>query len=555
MGIFAHGPGTPGPWAPAKPAAYTAHRPLTASAQRITFKDQSEADAIRKRRAADSWQTDAWAYFDSIGEVKYSANLIGSILSRVRLYAAVVENPDEPPVPVKDASTRPENPVDGLFAAHAQRALARLDSANGGLSGLVQRAGVNIWVAGECNLVQVPEKIGHGIPEKWDIKSISELVLPTGGKGGAKIRDSRNGPTEDLPEHAFIGRIWRSHPEYSGEADSSLKAVRDPCDELLLYGRMARVIGRSRMNAGALLLPDGMSISEKNDDIVDPDADGDSVITTDTEDDTAEFEQELLATISTPVQDEDSAASITPLIMRGPAELLKEVRTITFERTLDPELLARGDRALERVLQGLDIPKDVITGLANVKYSNAVQIDESMYKAHIEPLILLICDALTAVYFRPSLIASGHTELAKHAVIWFDPTEILTRPDRHQTANDGHDRMVISDDAWRRMNGFNEADAPTAREKIVRMVQERGPVNEVMVDAILKILDPELFAKTREQSQEGNAAPLSDHARSILEGGAPAAPAAPTEAPTGDAPDLPPVDAPVEPLPPPPNAG
>ncbi len=532
MGIFAKDRNGTGDATPAVPLPYNAQRTLTASAARIKLDDPSEAANRAKRTGTDSWQRDAWEYYDAIGEIKSAALLVGAILSRVRLYAAVVENPDEPPISVTDAVEREENPIDSVFAGRAQRALLRLSSAHGGIGGLVSRAGVNLWVAGECNLVQVPAKLGSGIPERWDIKSVDELILST-GKGGAKIRTSRNGTTEDLPDGAFVGRIWRAHPRYSDEADSSIKSVRDACDEMLLYSKLSRTVGRARMNAGALLLPDGLSITEKQDgidedEVVDP-LDP-MIITTDSEDDTMEFEDELMAAMTTPIQDEDSASAVVPLIIRGPADLLKEVRTISFDRTLDPELIARSDRALERVIQGLDIPKDIVTGLANVKYSNAVQIDESMYKAHIEPLILLVCDALTSVYFRPALVALGHDELAKTAVIWYDPTEILTRPDRHQTANDGHDRNVISDDTWRRMNGFSEADAPSTRELIVRTILARGPITDTMIDTLFKLLDPEMFKDVRDQAIEGSPVPLSDHARSILEGDTPSAPDEPDNA-------------------------
>ncbi len=535
MGIFARDRNGQGDASPAQPLPYSAQRTLTASAARIKLNDPSEAANRAKRTGTDPWQRDAWEYYDAIGEIKSAALLVGAILSRVRLYAAVVENPDEPPISVGDASVREENPIDDVFAGRAQRALLRLSSAHGGIGGLVSRAGVNLWVAGECNLVQTPAKLGSGIPERWDIKSVDELVLPTGGKGAAKIMTSRAGTSEDLPADAFVGRIWRAHPRYSDEADSSIKAVRDACDEMLLYSKLSRTVGRARMNAGALLLPDGLSITEKQDgvnedidEVVDP-LDP-MIITTDSEDDTMEFEDELMAAMTTPIQDEDSASAVVPLIIRGPADLLKEVRTISFDRTLDPELIARSDRALERVLQGLDIPKDIVTGLANVKYSNAVQIDESMYKAHIEPLILLVCDALTTVYFRPALIALGHEELAKTAVIWYDPTEILTRPDRHQTANDGHDRNVLSDDTWRRMNGFSEADAPSTRELIVRTILARGPITDTMIDTLFKLLDPDLFKSVRDEAIEGSPVPLSDHARSILEGNTPSAPEEPDNA-------------------------
>lgn len=497
---------------------YNAHRPLTASASRLKFNDKKEAENFSRLRSSDPWQIDAWNYFDAIGEVKSAALLVGAILSRVRLFAAVIENPDEPPVPIIDASSRAENPIDKEFAGKANRALQRLGSAHGGLSGLVARAGMNIWVAGECNLVQVPARIGSDIPERWDIKSISELVITKDGK--TQIKSSRNGLAEDLPPEAFKARIWRSHAQYSDEADSSLKAVREACDELLLYSRLSRTVARSRMNAGMLLLPDGLAATEKQDGFedepeIDP-ATGEPIYTQ-SEDGPDEFEDELMTALTTPIADESSASAVVPGIIRGPADQLKEVRLLQFERTLDPQVQARADRALERILQGLDLPKDMLSGFSNVRYSNAKIIEESLYTSHIEPLILLICDALTAVYLRPALEAMGYEDLAYQAVIWYDPTEILTAPDRNQAANDGHDRKIISDDAWRRLNGLSEADAPSPREVLLRTILDRAPLDQGALDAVFKLMDPNLFNEIRETDQETNPAPLSDYARKILD--------------------------------------
>src|SRR5690606_40504721 len=124
--------------------------------------------------------------------------------------------------------------------------------------------------------------------------------------------------------------------------------------------------------------------------------------------------------MSTPIEDETSAASVVPLLVRGPAELGKDLKHITFSRPFDEQMVHRADRVLDRILQGLDVPKDTVTGLANVKYSNAVQIDESLYKAHIEPMLLLLADAFTVVYLRPALIKDGWSQAdVSRVAVWY----------------------------------------------------------------------------------------------------------------------------------------
>ncbi len=174
-------------------------------------------------------------------------------------------------------------------------------------------------------------------------------------------------------------------------------------------------------------------------------------------------------------------------------------------------------------MNALDIPKDMIAGLAHVRYSNATVISDQLYSAHVEPLILLLCDALTAVYFRPSLRAMGYDEeFVSKALVWYDPTEILTRPDRAQSANEGYDRKALSADAWRRNHGYSDADAPTQDELVKRVVLERGAITPEIATAILQLLAPTLLGQVRDQSLANSpVAPLSQDAQDVINGQAP----------------------------------
>jgi hypothetical protein len=222
--------------------------------------------------------------------------------------------------------------------------------------------------------------------------------------------------------------------------------------------------------------------------------------------------------MTTPIRDEESASAVVPLIIRGPAELGDKIKQFKFERSFDPALAQRADRVLERILQGLDVPKDVVTGLANVKYSNALQIDEALYKAHIEPLMLLIADALTIVYLRPYLVAQGFspTEVEK-IVIWYDPSAVATRNDRAADADSGFDRGAVSLQTWRRAHGFSEADAPTPTELAIRMLSERGAITPELTEAMLNSIAPELMGAVKQAQQEASVGPLPPEVEQILQ--------------------------------------
>jgi hypothetical protein len=542
----------------AQATAYSALRPLTAAAAQIRLNDVVEAQMFRNRRQASSsaWQDEAWEYYDAIGEIKYAFNLVASVISRIRLYAAIVEDPAEAPMTVRNA----EN-IDPKLAEAAERALARLDSAYGGQAGLLKDAALNLSVAGECYLVQIPARPGSGAPESWDIRSINELSIDTRGNysilGRREFNQGFTGNQKqtpgiiNLPPNAFVARLWRSHPRYSDESDSSIRGLLDLCAELLLLNRTFRATARSRLNAGALYLPDGLSVAATPDPNY-PYEDDSALYSEPTPEELQdEFEDQLIDAMTTPIRDEDSASAVVPLIIRGPAELGDKIKQFKFERSFDPALSERSDRVLERILQGIDVPKDVITGLANVKYSNATQIDESLYKAHIEPLMLLIVDALTIAYLRPYLIANGYNQAdVDRIVIWFDPSQVATRNDRAQDADAGFDKMAVSFDTWRRAHGFTDADAPTPTELGVRVMLEKGMITPELTEAILTAISPDLIKSARDAQQASNPAPMPGNVEQMLQGaqpgGAPApgpagapAPAAPTPPTPAEAPPVP----------------
>jgi hypothetical protein len=267
-----------------------------------------------------------------------------------------------------------------------------------------------------------------------------------------------------------------------------------------------------------------------------------------------EFEDQLMDAMTTPIKDEDSASAVVPLIIRGPAELGDKIKQFKFERSFDPALSARSDRVLERILQGLDVPKDVVTGLANVKYSNELQIEEALYKAHFEPLMLLIADALTVVYLRPYLLANGFGQSeVERIVVWYDPSQVATRNDRAQDADMGFDKMAVSYETWRRAHGFSEAEAPSPTELALRLIVEKGMITPELTEAMIGAVAPEVMEKIRGAAQASNPAPVPDALNEMLQG-APISPEAiPEGAPVEEAPPglAEPTPAPEQPTEPP----
>jgi hypothetical protein len=483
----------------AEAAPYSADRVITAAAQRVELRT---AGAILEmaNRPYDQWQNEAWEYYDAIGEINYGFGQLASVMSRLRLYGGVVVNPDAAPTSTvqlkhhtadqsakdeKDDQTAgiPEIPDEVLD--YIDLLIASLGSGPGGIAGMWQMFSLNRSVAGEMYLVEVEDR--------YSIRSTSEVSVRR-SDGRLVLKETRVGqattgePERVLPEGTYIARIWKQHPRWSGEPTSSMIALNEPCDELLALQRMIRTLARSRMNAGMMFIPDALSVAGAS-------------VTEDketTEDETTQFVNELFDAMTTPITDEAAGSSVVPMVVTGEEHLGEKIKYFLFNRPTDQWLIERADKALERVLNGIDIPKEMVAGLDQVRYSNAGVIDENLYKIHIEPSAIMFVDALTSVYLRPGVAAKFpdlDPEILARIVTWYDPTDVVIRVDPAEAATTGYDHWLISADAWRRANGFSDVHAPSQEEIGRRLVIENMTKN-LPPDAAVQILQqvlPTLF--------------------------------------------------------------
>lgn len=494
-----------------EPIPYNAPRPIVASVQHLNL---NKGKSRTEKRPPLEWQVAAWRYYDTIGEIHYAFNLIGQVLSRVRLFAAVVVNDDDAPLDVdiwlEDLEDKGNPDTTRKVADWASELLADLiEHTPGRASGLLRNMALNFCVPGEVYLAQADKE--------WLTLSGEEL---TSTGGGYKVRRSRvqtKGGEMPLPDKAFVARLFRPSPRWSLEPDSSMVAVLDICEELLLLDQVMRAMARRAMNAGLVFIPEGITAFAAT-----------------AEDETLADSIAKLSIDS--VESEGAVSTVTPKVVTGPGELGDQIKPIKLADPVDDKISVAADRLLERIMAGLDIPKEVVKGVANVKFANAIVIEDSMYRAHIEPLVLLIVDCLTSAYLQPLLLkkctTDGERELAKQFVVWADTSAIVTRPDKSQAADTGWTNHLISGEAWRRTRGFVETDAPDDEELLTRLAIEKATIPPEMATVLLERLAPEFFQAQREEGQEQSGIP-SDIGQ-LLSGEVPAgpteaAPAAPAE--------------------------
>lgn len=453
---------------------------IVGAARRVHLNRRDEIERLREKPSTE-WQKLAWRHYDEIGEIKYAYNYFAAIASRVRLYVGYETDQGDTPSPIGEVGD-----LSRSFVTAAQYELSKLNNGIGGQPNFIRTAVLNLLVPGECYLV------GHH--NQWAIRSTSEIIFEENGRTRLRLSkmDNRVSGGSFLPESAYVARIWRTHPEYSDDADSSLRGLRGPCSELMLLSRLIRASVTSRLNAGLLYVADELRFQRSADPAgTEPQPDVDA------------FEEELNLALTEPIGDTDSPSEVVPMLVRGPAEFADSgIKKIDLSRPFDKEVIERHEQALQRVLNGLDLPRDLITGLANVRYSNAQTITEDLLKAHVEPMMVLICEALTTVYLRAQMEARGYDpKYVSKLAVWYDPSEVVTRPDRSEDADKGYGRMLVSASTWRRAHGFNETDAPSDEELALRIALSGSVAPSTTLDFIRKIA-PDVVKEAERLAQE-----------------------------------------------------
>lgn len=483
------------------PAHYGAKRALTASGTRLYLKDKKVFQLQSDRRKRTNWQNDSWDYFDLVGEVKFSANTIANSISRTNLYVGYVEDSSRVPSSLDSA------PMDKEYSERVDQVFRLIDSGEQSMSEFLRLAALNLFIAGEFYLVKIPGNIFMGTTDRYEVRSISEVDF-NAAEGIIYLKDSPDDKKEywtPLPEGNYIARMWRKHPRFAGEADSSLKAVLDDLDDLILYSREQRSVSASRLNGGILFVPDGIDNSGTPDSDVDEESDG-------TDADETDLSEELSDIFTEVVTQDGHANTFAPVILRGPENLGEKIKYIELSKSADQMYTKNIEFKLDRILTALDIPKSVASSMADLKYNNASVVEDSLYRNHVEPLILMICDSLTTGFLHPALRANGiPEEHIQNIVVWYDPSALTTKTNKAEASDFGIENNIISPAAWRREHGFPESDKETENQVMMKMIMNSGALPPETQALIVQQLFPIMMGKTREEAL-GVSAPESSEA-------------------------------------------
>lgn len=408
------------------------------------------------------WQWEAWRHYDICGEMRFLVNWKAQAVSRCRMYGAQLD----------------ENGVPG-DEADDPRVRAVADSILGQTPGQraenVRAIALGLETVGEAFPVAFGGASEDADGDRWFVASTSE-VSRSGDEVRVKVPMSyggTGGPVALRPGTDVLGRIWQPHPRRYDAADCAVRASLPVLRELEQATKQVFASIDSRLaSAGLLLLPQSVDF---------PTTPGQPPSVGD-------FQTMLIKAMSTALQDPASAAARVPIVLKVPDDVIGKVQLVSFDFPITAQVMEIREKAVVRLARGLDSPPEVLTGTADVSHWSSWAIEESSIKLHIEPLLVRIADALNRVFFRPLLKAAGVKDPDRYT-LWFDITQLAIRPNRSDQANQLGDKGLLSDEAVRQANGFEETDAPDEKEKAYKLLRQ------VLISQPLYAADP-VVAKT-----------------------------------------------------------
>jgi hypothetical protein len=409
-----------------------------------------------QRSPYQSWQDQAWHYFDVVGELQYAANWFGAALSRTRLYMAKRDG--------RNFDTQESGPAVDL--------LADLFGGPEGQSEAMKAIGIHLFVVGECYIVgRGPRENRDEIFDyRWEVVGIQEM-RHLGTRWVIEYDDGK--PNVTIADDEDVLRIHTPHPKKRFLANSPVLSCFAPLAEIeggnahIASQLISRLIG-----SGILLLPQGLTVPTPEGYVLPEGAsESDKVM------------QVLYDAMTTAIANPGTAASQAPIVMMVPDQFVDKANLLKFWSELDEKVIEIRNDAITRLGRGLNLPMEVITGSGGMNHWGMWQIDESSIKAHIEPAAETIANSLSIQYIRP-------VTKDPNDVVRYDTSEMRMRPNRSKEAIELYDRGELKSETLLRETGFTHEDAPDdeERQRWLLMKVASGSATPEQVQAALEAL-------------------------------------------------------------------
>jgi hypothetical protein len=395
---------------------------LVASAARV---DPKSSDYRHRRNL--TWQKQCYLYSKLIPELNYASRFYAKMMSRLKVFPAFIKNTDD----IEPIKTGP--PVD---------ILNRIQDPGGGRSQILFQFGRHMFIAGDGFL------FGRNLNtenERWSFVNKDEIIIQDDQIIWKRYIST---PTQIFtPDEAIVYRLWTPDPEWSGEAESPMRACLEIAEELDLLTKAVRATAVSRMPNGLLKVPSELSF-------------GSDIAGLDDDPEENKFLADMIDHLAGVIENAGTAEAAAPFLAEGAFEYLRELaweplhdrQTDYMERDLRKE-------AIERLAMGLDLPPEVLKGFAQANHWGTRQIQIDTWRSHGSIIAAQFCDDLSEAYLRPALKDAGFDRWDE-VVLAFDDSEVIITHDRSDDADKAFDRGQINSEGYRQMKSIPDDFAP-----------------------------------------------------------------------------------------------
>lgn len=401
---------------------------LTAAVQSIPDPTSLQYKNPLSTAQRQGWQTEAWAFMDLVGELRYYVSWRAGSCSRVQLVASEL---DERGVPTGETSNE------------AVRDIVKAIGSNKlGASQFIKRSVECLTVPGEAFQAILADKTGR---EQWLAFSRDEIRKVANGS----VVQMPNGDDYPLTAADSLWRVWQPHPRVARDADSPVRAVIPALREIVRTTATIADAGKSRLlGNGIVFVPSEMSLPS-----------ADAPLGLDQPGTPLELQgapavrqlEELLYQVArVSYEDDESFARMIPIFASVPGEMIKNVSHLKFDTELTDTALKTRNDAIARMALGLDVSPERMLGLgSSTNHWSAWAIGDNDVQLHIAPVMDLICQALTEKILRDMVIEELGPDAADDYVVWYDTSDLTADPDKTDDAQNAFDRGVITADAYR----------------------------------------------------------------------------------------------------------
>jgi hypothetical protein len=410
---------------------------------------------------AESWQTRAWNYWETVGELRYVAQWIGNVLSRAGLVAAKREGRLLIP----------------LTEGPAVEAMEMLYGGPQGQAEMLQALGVHLTIAGEAYVTN------RAKGDLWNTLASGKVTqLPGRNKATLQADFGLEGGARALDPADLVIRIWTPHPRDPSRPDSPVRPNLSTLAQITAYDAHIAAQVQSRLaGAGILFLSSDAEFPVPEG--ADPNASP-----------AANFMALLGEAMMTPIADPSDPSALVPIVAMVPTESLGKNEHLKFWSELDNAIVEMRDASIKRLALGMDVPPEVLLGIADANHWNAWLSEESAVKAHLEPRLGTIAFAMTESYLRPAIQGEVPDDELEDYFVLADTSSIRLRPNRSAEAIELYNLGELSGPALRRETGFQPEDAPVedqVREWILRKLAT-GSTSPEQTMAALRLLGVDL---------------------------------------------------------------